>query len=165
MEITNHLYDYRWFFSLAKKEDGLNVAKTLILCASTISFVFFQPLCALADKCDNVMDKANKIYDEARVASKQNEFAEAVNLYKKAETYYRKASKMKKCRCPKIEGSARKYVKMCRVNAAQNRKALEYQERYYEEAYNPTERSNFSCGNKSLVSITHADGTVEEYCE
>jgi len=140
--------------------------KIIIIFVSACLFVFSQPLYAFADRCDDVMAKANQIFDAARVASKQKEYAESVNLYKKAERGYQKASKMKNCRCPKIERAATYRVSHCRGYAAQDRKALESLENYYEDSYSQSESFDNPCGDKSLVKVQDEKGfVVDTYCE
>lgn len=137
-----------------------------IVFMSACLFVFSQPIDAFADRCDDVMEVANKRFKAAGVASKQKEYAEAVNLYNKAERYYVKASKMKNCRCPKIERAATYRVSHCRDYAAQNRKALEHLENNYKESYDQPESFDTSCGDKSLVTVQDEKGfVVDTYCE
>ena len=144
----------------------MSVNKNIFVFMSACLFVFSQPLYAFADRCDDVMETANQIFDAARVASKQKKYAASVNLYKKAERYYQKASKMKNCRCPKIEKAATYRVSHCRGYAARDRKALESLANYYEDSYSQPESSDDSCGDKSLVTVQDEKGfVVDSYCE
>ena len=63
---------------------------------------------------------------------------------------------MRNCRCPKIEGSAKRNMAICRKNADNNRKALENQENYEAEVkvveiYNQA-KMKFNQGNSYAKS-------------
>lgn len=143
--------------------------KHKMICVFVCLFLFSQAASAFADRCDDVMDRADQIYGLAENASKQGEYADAVSLYKKAEKYYLIAAKMKKCRCPKIEGNARGKARTCRSHAAQNKQALAslvgYRESIANESYRP-DNLFMSCGDKSLVTVQDGKGfVVDSYCE
>ena len=106
--------------------------KNIIFVAACL-FVFFQPLYVSADRCDDVMEKASRIFDDATAASNGNEYVNAIKLYEKAEKYFKKVSKMKNCSCPKIAGTAKKNMGICRNNAAKNREAVESHKNYEAE--------------------------------
>jgi tetratricopeptide (TPR) repeat protein len=108
----------------------MNIKRNIVVFMAAFLFVFSQPLYVSADICDDIVEQANQIFNQATTASKQKNYAGAVRLYAEAEKYYQKASKMKNCRCPKIEGSARENANICRSNAAINRKNLDNQVKY-----------------------------------
>jgi tetratricopeptide (TPR) repeat protein len=108
----------------------MNIKRNIVVFVAACLIVFSQPLYVSADRCDDVMEEASRIFDSAMAASRQKEYAEAIELYEEAEEYYKKASEMRNCRCPKIAGSAKRNITICRNNAANNKKALENQENY-----------------------------------
>jgi tetratricopeptide (TPR) repeat protein len=108
----------------------MNVKRNIVVFMAAFLFIFSHSLFVSADICDDVVEQAKQIFNQASTASKQKDYAEAVRLYEEAEKYYQKASEMKNCRCPKIEGSARENVNICRKNAAINRKNLDNQVKY-----------------------------------
>lgn len=112
----------------------MNIKKNIFVSISVGLCCLIQPLSVFADKCDDVANKASETFYEARDASEQQDYARAVELYEKAGRYYKKASKMKNCRCPKIESSASNNVEICKENADSNRKAIEDQQNYEVES-------------------------------
>ena len=111
----------------------MNINKNFIVLVAACLIVFSLPLTVSADSCDDVMEEAGRIFNAAMAASKQKEFAEAIELYEEAEELYQEASEMKNCRCPKIAGSAKRNIAICRNNADNNREALENQQNYEAE--------------------------------
>ena len=91
----------------------MHIKKNIFIIAVAGLCVFVQPLSVFADKCDDVANRASATFSEARAADNRQEFATAAKLYEKAGRYYQKASKMKNCRCPKIEDSAKSNVEIC----------------------------------------------------
>ncbi|MDY6790542.1 MAG: hypothetical protein SWH54_04655 [Thermodesulfobacteriota bacterium] len=108
----------------------MNIKKNFVVLVAACLIVFSLPLTVSADSCDDVMEEAGRIFNAAMAASKQKEYAEAIELYEEAEELYQEASEMENCRCPKIAGSAKRNITICRNNAAKIRKALENQENY-----------------------------------
>lgn len=121
--------------SSAEQEGGrMKVKKDIFVYASACLFIFAQPLLVYADKCDDTFDKAKQIFSVARTAAKQEEYEKAAQLYEEAGRYFLKASKMKNCRCPKIESSGKNNVTICKENAARSRKTLEGKRKYEEDS-------------------------------
>jgi hypothetical protein len=138
---------------------------SVVVAFALLIWILVTPSYVFADRCDDVMDYANKIYDTAVVAAQHDSYTDAAKLFESARSYYVKASKMKKCRCPKIEGAAKIRAKRCKSYAAQYRKASKPSESIAYQSARQEEYADTECGNKSLVSITLSDGSVEEYCE
>ena len=90
-------------------------------------FVILQSSNVFADECDDIMAKARKLSTQGVAAHNQMNFAEAVRLWEESEKYFQKASEMKNCRCPKIEGNAKKSVEICRKNVEKTRLAMKNQ--------------------------------------
>ena len=102
----------------------MDVKRNIFILVAAGLCLFSLPFSASADKCDDVANKASGLFREARDAGKQQDFERAAALYEEAGRYYKQASQMKNCRCPKIEGSSRNNVEICKKNAAASRQAL-----------------------------------------
>ena len=67
--------------------------RNIVVLVAACLFIFTQPLCVFADRCDDVVEEASQTFDAAMAASQQKEYAEAVELMKKLKNITRKLRK------------------------------------------------------------------------
>ncbi len=94
----------------------MKIKRIICIFGALCFFIGFQPLYVLADRCDDAADQAGRLFEAAKAASNNKEYDRAIQLYEEAETSYQSVAEMRNCRCPKIAGSARQNVSICRQN-------------------------------------------------